>query len=115
MKATKLTSFTLLAILFIVLAGCVPVPSTQAPIAAWDTGVNPDAWAKIPAGTFHFGQHDEMATIERPYEMMVTDVTNAQYAAYLNEALAKGTVKVDGDAIVGYYPGDVFHGHKHEI
>ena len=36
---------------------------------------------QIPAGTFHFGQHDEMVTIEEPYAMMVTDVTNAQYAA----------------------------------
>ena len=41
-------------------------------------------------------------------------MTNAQYARYLNEALAKGTVKLAGDQVVGYYPGDVFHGHKHE-
>jgi len=45
----------------------------------------------------------------------VTDVTNAQYARYLNAALAGGAVKIDGDSVVGYYPGDEFHGHKHEV
>lgn len=44
--------------------------------------------------------------------MMVTDVTDAQYVRCLNEALAKDSVKVDEDNIVGYYPVDVFHGHK---
>ena len=56
-----------------------------------------------------------MVTIAAPYEMMVTDVTNAQYARYLNAALAGGAVKIDGDSVVGYYPGDEFHGHKHEV
>ncbi len=102
--------------LVVVLLGCAaPISSPQSAIPQWDTGVNPDAWAKIPAGTFRFGQHDEMVTIAQPYEMMVTDVTNAQYAAYLNAALAQGAVRIDGDAVVGYYPGDVFHGHKHEV
>jgi formylglycine-generating enzyme len=104
----------LLVALVVLLAGCAPAPSLQPPIPAWDTGVDPEAWAQIPAGTFHYGQHDDMVTIAAPYEMMVTDVTNAQYARYLNEALAKGTVKIDGDTVVGYYPGDEFHGHKHE-
>ncbi len=45
---------------------------------------------------------------------MVTDVTTEQYAAFLNQALADGYVKVNGDQIVGYYPGDEFHGVKHE-
>ncbi len=45
---------------------------------------------------------------------MVTDVTVAQYVDFLNAALADGTLKVDGDQIVGFYPGDEFHGVKHE-
>ena len=109
-SALLLTAFVLL------LTGCVPlVPSAQSLVPTWATGVDPEAWAQIPAGTFHFGQHDEMVTIEQPYEMMVTDVTNAQYARYLNAALAGGAVKIDGDGVVGYYPGDEFHGHKHEV
>ena len=100
----------------LLLAGCAPlVPSPQSPVPTWATGIDPEAWAQIPAGTFHFGQHDEMVTIAAPYEMMVTDVTNAQYARYLNAALAEGAVKIDGDSVVGYYPGDEFHGHKHEV
>ena len=45
---------------------------------------------------------------------MMTDVTTQQYADFLNQALADGSVKVDGEQIVGYYPGDEFRGVKHE-
>jgi formylglycine-generating enzyme len=45
---------------------------------------------------------------------MITDVTTEQYAGFLNAALADGHVKMDGDQIVGFYPGDEFHGVKHE-
>ena len=68
----------------------------------------------VPAGEFVLGQHEERGMVDKPYEIMVTDATNAQYARYLNEALTQGTVKIQGDQIVGYYPGDPFHGHKHE-
>jgi formylglycine-generating enzyme len=100
------------------------LPNQTDPI---DTGVNPDSWAAVPAGPYLSGQHDAPASIDYDYEIMVTLVTNAQYAAYLNQALAQGKVKkVDtfsieklrgksvGDQIVGFYPGDVYHGHKHE-
>jgi formylglycine-generating enzyme required for sulfatase activity len=52
--------------------------------------------------------------VDYDYEIMVTTVTNAQYASYLNEALSSGTVKIAGDQVVGYYPGDEFHGYRHE-
>jgi formylglycine-generating enzyme required for sulfatase activity len=45
---------------------------------------------------------------------MVTDVTNDQFAAFLNEAFASGSIGFEGANPVGYYPGDVFHGYKHE-
>ncbi len=45
---------------------------------------------------------------------MVTPVTNVQYAYYLNQALAAGAVKIADNQVVGYYPGDEFHGYKHE-
>lgn len=109
-------AMALLLIIGALLIGCTaPIRSPQSAIYHWDTGVDSNAWARIPAGMFYFGQHEEMATIEQPFEMMVTDVTNAQYARYLNEALARGTFKIDGDNVVGYYPGDAFHGHKHEV
>jgi len=70
-------------------------------------------WVQVPAGEFHHGQFDEIASTEA-YEIMVTDVTAAQYADFLNAALADGSVKMDGEKIVGFYPGDQFHGIKHE-
>jgi formylglycine-generating enzyme len=101
-----------LSMLVILLAACATV-DLNAPIPTFDTGIDPNAWAQIPSGEFHFGQHEEVASTEA-YEIMVTDVTTAQYVEFLNAALADGFVKVDGDQIVGYYPGDIFHSVKHE-
>jgi formylglycine-generating enzyme len=95
------------------LSGCA-APVVTAALAKVETGVDAAAWAKIPAGAFVLGQHEEKGSIEKPYEIMVTDVTNARYARYLTEALAQGTVKVQDDQVVGYYPGDPYHGYKHE-
>lgn len=94
------------------LAACVPV-DLNAALPVFDTGVDPDTWAQIPAGEFYSGQHEEVLSTAA-YEIMITDVTLAQYAAFLNEAVAAGYVKIDGDRIVGFYPGDEFRGVKHE-
>ena len=99
-------------LLAVLLAACTSV-DLNASIPTFDTGVNPDAWAQIPAGGFSFGQHNDIQTTAA-YEIMITDVTTAQYAAFLNQALADGYIKVSGDQIMGYYPGDEFHGVKHE-
>jgi formylglycine-generating enzyme required for sulfatase activity len=99
-------------LLAVLLAACTSV-DLNASIPTFDTGVNPDNWVQIPAGEFSFGQHNDIQTTDA-YEIMVTDVTTTQYAAFLNQAQADGYVKVDGDQIVGYYPGDEFHGVKHE-
>jgi sulfatase modifying factor 1 len=72
-----------------------------------------DAWAQIPEGEFFYGQHEDVE-ITGAYEIMVYDVTTAQYAAFLNEALAAGYIKVDGQQVMGFYPGDEFRGVKHE-
>jgi len=96
----------------VLLASCTTV-DLNAPIPIFDTGVNPESWAQIPAGEFFFGQHNEVQTTDA-YEIMVTDVTTSQYADFLNQALAEGYVKVSSDQIVGYYPGDEFHEVKHE-
>jgi formylglycine-generating enzyme required for sulfatase activity len=104
-----ITSIILLAAL---LASCTPV-DLNAPVPDFRTGVDPEAWAQIPAGEFYFGQAEEIKATDG-YEIMVTDVTTTQYASFLNEALDAGFIKVEGDQISGYYPGDVFHGVKHE-
>jgi formylglycine-generating enzyme len=109
-------SLIAIVIVAVLLAACAPV-DLNAPLPAFDPGVNPAAWAKIPAGEFFSGQHNEVQSTAA-YEIMVTDVTTAQYAGYLNTALAAGAVKLEEfngkKAILGYYPGDTFHNVKHE-
>jgi formylglycine-generating enzyme required for sulfatase activity len=46
---------------------------------------------------------------------MVTDASVSQYVAFLNQALADGTLDIDGDQVVGFYPGDEFRAVKHEV
>jgi formylglycine-generating enzyme len=101
-----------LILLTFFLTSCTPV-NLNAPIPTFDTHVDSNAWAQIPAGEFYFGQHEDIRTTET-YEIMITDVTAAQYADFLNAALAAGYVKNNNDQIVGYYPGDEFHAVKHE-
>jgi formylglycine-generating enzyme required for sulfatase activity len=101
--------------LALTLAACAtPTPANRPAPPALQTGADPEAWARIPAGDFLKGLKSHPTAVDHDYEIMVTDVTNAQFARYLNEALARGKVKITGDAVVGYYPGDPFHGHKHE-
>jgi formylglycine-generating enzyme required for sulfatase activity len=94
--------------------GCASVDG-NAPVPSYATGVDPESWVTIPAGQFLEGQFEQPTTIDYDYDIMVTDVTVSQYVDYLNAALADGTIKVSGDEVVGFYPGDVFHGVKHEV
>ncbi len=102
-------------ILVVLLLSSCASPNLTAPIPTFDTGVDANAWATIPAGEFLSGQFNEPTAIPYDYEIMVTDVTVAQYVKYLNSALVDGTLKTEADKISGYYSGDVFHGAKHEI
>ena len=110
MKKIWLFLITLVAL---PLAGCGAEINT-APPPAVDTGVDPDQWASIAPGEFLMGQAEHPTMIDYDYEIMVTDVTNAQYAAYLNEVLAAGKVRLNGEDVVGHYPGDAFHDGRHE-
>jgi formylglycine-generating enzyme required for sulfatase activity len=110
MKHMILAVFLLSAIL----AACAPV-NLNAPVPLYDTGVDPNTWATIPAGAFLSGQEEHPVTIDQDYQMMITDVTVAQYVDFLNQAFEDGTAKVNGKEVVGSYPGDTFHGVKHEI
>jgi formylglycine-generating enzyme required for sulfatase activity len=103
-----------LTLAVLVLAGCAPSGGVSGPLPYIETGVDPEAWALVPAGEFLKGRHDDEYMVGYDYEIMVTDVTNAQYARFLNEALAEGQVKVSGNQIEGFYPGDVYHGYDHE-
>jgi formylglycine-generating enzyme required for sulfatase activity len=67
-----------------------------------------------------------MTLVDYDYEMMITDVTNQQYADFLNEALTAGKISLGEveaesggavrivEGVYGYYPGEPFQGYKHE-
>jgi len=101
-------------LILILLVACAPV-DLNAPLPTYDTGIESNAWAVIPAGEFLYGQFNDPATIDFDYQIMITDVTVSQYMDFLNTALADGMLKVDDEQIVGFYPGDEFHAVKHEI
>ena len=85
------------------------------PVPFIDTGVSDTAWVRIPAGKFFKGQHRHETMIEKDYEIMITDVTNSQYARFLTEALKAGKIKIADNKVMGFYKGDPFDGHKHEF
>lgn len=109
------STFFLAFILTAFLTGCNTQSEQSAPGVPYiDTGIDPDAWVLIPAGSFLKGQHEHETMINYDYEIMITDVTNAQYARFLNEAKAKGIIKIENDSVKAYYPGDPFNNYKHE-
>jgi formylglycine-generating enzyme required for sulfatase activity len=67
-----------------------------------------------------------MTMVDYDYEIMVTDVTNEQYARYLNEALEAGAIRIGPveveaggnvemrEGVAAFYPGDPFDGYEHE-
>ncbi|MFC1614439.1 SUMF1/EgtB/PvdO family nonheme iron enzyme [Gemmatimonadota bacterium] len=64
--------------------------------------------SSLPGGTFEMGcdtgEVDEFPahTVELdPFEISRTEITNYQYAAYLNAALADGKIEVSSDSIIG--------------
>ena len=118
----------LLLTILLILTACSAAPdvATQALPDIIDTGVDSEAWAVIPAGEFPSGQHDHMTDIEYDYQIMVTDVTNEQYAQFLNDAVGDQTISI-GDVevkesenvfsvygVFGPYSGDPFDAYEHE-
>lgn len=97
------------------LCSCSSPPAYLEAKLFFEPGIEPDSWVLIPSGESFMGLHKEEKNVDYNYEIMVTDVTSAQYAEYLNQALADGNVKIEGDQIVGYYPGDQFLNHEHEL
>jgi formylglycine-generating enzyme required for sulfatase activity len=100
-------------LLLLSLTGCGSQDSDGPPLT-YETGIDPDAWALVPAGEFLFGQHEHDINLDYDYKAMIVSVTNAQFAAYLTDALATSFVHIEGQDIVGFYQGDVFRGFRHE-
>ncbi len=99
-------------------AACAPKPAPPKEVPTVKTGVDPDAWVRVPAGEFLFGLHNDRMVLDYDYEIMKTPVTNAQWARFLNQALhdsaARNLVKLTEEGVMAYYPGEPYHGGKHE-
>ncbi len=87
-------------------------PPTDVPEV--DTGIDPEAWVRIPAGEFLFGLHNERVVLEYEFEIMKTPVTAAQWAAFLNRAIQEGLLKMGEEGVMVAYPGEPYQGGKHE-
>ncbi len=120
--------FSLLFIILVTTA-CQAAPSISEIEPPYiDTGIDAEAWATIPAGEFPHGQESHMVEIDYDYQIMVTDVTVEQYAAFLNEIVASGEASIgefevvvangevtwQEEGVAGYYPGEPFQAAKHE-
>ena len=103
-----------LCLLTALLTSCSPV-DLNAPVPVFETGVDPEAWATIPAGEFLSGQHDDPVTLDYDYEIMVTDVTVEQYARFIEDAREDRFIKIEDESVLGFYQGDEFQGVKHEV
>ncbi|MRS03351.1 hypothetical protein EG832_09040, partial [bacterium] len=106
--------FNFLLAAVIMVTACKPVDLTL-PVPDYETRVNPDDWVTVPAGDFLAGQFDETVAMDSDYQIMVTDVTVAQYVNYLNSSLADGTLRLTENKVTVFYPGDFYQGAKHEI
>ena len=112
----KVSSVLLIIFIAIALGGCGSVPTpTSAVLEIQSSGINPDSWAFVPKGEFLKGQFEHEASVENDFEIMVTEVTNNQYAQFLEEALAAGVIKIDeNNRVLGFYPGDENTQGRHE-
>jgi formylglycine-generating enzyme required for sulfatase activity len=84
--------------------------------AAEDAGLAPDAgaeavgitWVALPGGTFTMGgdsrdgDSPEVSVTVSPFRMAASEVTNAQYVAFLNAALADGWVMSEVQVVMSF-------------
>jgi len=110
-----LAKFGVLFLAVIFLSSCGSYPLELGPALVVHPDVDPESWVLVPAGEFLAGQFNEEVLLDYDYQLMVTEVTNQQFADYLNEAIEAGAIKIVDEQVVGYYPGDEFRGYRHEV
>jgi len=85
--------FLILLVSALLVVACAPV-DLNASVPVYETGIDPNAWVTVPAGEFLAGQHSKPTMIDYDYEIMVTDVTVAQYVEFLNAGTAQDYIYV---------------------
>lgn len=100
--------------LMIILSACQSV-DLLAPAPVVETGIDPESWVNVPGGPFISGQFEEEVVIDYDYQIMITDVTNTQFATFLNSAITDGMVNTGNEQVTGFYAGEEFDQGRHEI
>ena len=108
----KQAVFLLTGVVFLLIISCKPTAEPTPPV--YQTGVDSNSWVTIPAGNFYKGQHEYVTEVPYDYEIMVTNVTNKQYADFLNIIINNENFVFEDGVPFMRYPGDEFHGHGHE-
>jgi len=112
----KILTSCLLAGLSVFFVSCgSPAPEVHPESIEMNLTVEPGSWVPVPAGAFLSTLNEHEEEVDYDYEIMTTEVTYAQYAAYLNKSLAAGRIEVSDKRVAGHYPGDEFHDGRHEF
>ena len=91
------------------------IPDRDPTTVKMNLTVSSEKWVTVPAGPFKAGLSEHEVIIEKPFEIMVTEVTYLQYSRYLNEALAAKKIEIRDKEVFGFYKGDAFNKGRHEI
>jgi len=93
----------------LLLAACSSAEAGGPPVTV-ETGIDPDAWALVPAGEFLMGQFEERTPLITTMRSWCTRDQRA-VRRILNAALADETNHFNDEKteILGFYPGDEFH------
>ncbi len=76
--------------------------------------VNPGEWVSVPSGEYLSGFNAHSVNIDYDFEIMKTEVTNFEFAQYLNEAFLNKNIYIKNNEVWGNYHGDEFHNGRHE-
>lgn len=77
------------------------------PVTATIEDVTDVEWVTVAGGDYKFGESDtDQSDLPTDYDIMKYEVTNAQFVAFLEEALATFAVTIDVDSIQGPFAGD---------
>ena len=107
----KLVGMTLMigGIFFITSCG-EPAPEIHPSKIKMNLTVNPGEWVSVPAGEFISGLNGHHLDMDYDFEIMKTEVTNSEFAQYLNAAYSQEKIYVKNGNVMGHYKGDVFGG-----
>ncbi len=107
----KIAGMSAMILPLIFFIGCGdPAPVVHPSKIQMNLTIQPGEWVSVPAGEFISGYNEHHVDIPYDFEIMKTEVTNAEYAQYLNEAIGAGKIYVEAETVKGAYKGDVFGG-----